>query len=295
MQTNRPARERSARQDREPHCEQTDAIETPSVTDLWQPWLELEAVEAWLETSRVFYNLSLTLNLGQHTAILGPNGSGKSTLVRLIDRSIHPVVKPGSTLKLFGESLPKQWMLRRNIGMVSAELERRVADSIRLRSLVHGGWFGSIGVPYNKSPSQAQQRRVDALLGELELADLAEQPFGTLSDGQRRRALIARALVHAPRVLVLDEPTNGLDLKAKHQLFQSLTRLCRQRTTIVMITHQLDSVIPDIHRVIGLRQGAVVLDGAPQEVLNGPALSHLFATPLQVVRAGGYLQALPLS
>ena len=88
MQTNRPARERSARQDREPHCEQTDAIETPSVTDPWQPWLELEAVEAWLETSRVFYNLSLTLNLGQHTAILGPNGSGKSTLVRLIDRSM---------------------------------------------------------------------------------------------------------------------------------------------------------------------------------------------------------------
>ena len=124
--TSRPPRDRSARQSREPHCKQTDVFDTRPVVRNGDPWLELQAVEAWLQSSCVFNNLTLQFNLGEHTAVLGPNGSGKSTLVRLIDRSIHPVVKPGSHLRLFGSPLPLEWELRRRIGLVSSDVEARV-------------------------------------------------------------------------------------------------------------------------------------------------------------------------
>lgn len=295
MQNKRPANERSARQEREPHCEQTEDIENNSVTDHRHPWLELQAVEAWIQSSCVFHHLTLSLRLGEHTAILGPNGSGKSTLVRLIDRSIHPVVKPESHLRLFGSVLPRQWELRQRIGLVSAELEQRIPPGVQVRDLVLAAFFGAVGLRKDQQPSDAQETRVDSLLDSLDLGELAQTPFKQLSDGQRRRALIARALAHQPEVLVLDEPTNALDLKAKNELLAALRRLSRDDTTLVVITHQVETLIPEISRVVCLKQGALVDDGPSDQILTGPKLSALFDTPLQVISAGGYRQVMPLS
>ncbi|MGL6134349.1 MAG: AAA family ATPase, partial [Prochlorococcaceae cyanobacterium] len=112
-------------------------------------------------------------------------------------------------------------------------------------------------------------------------------------DGQRRRLLLARALVHGPEVLVLDEPTNGLDLQARHQLLGMLRDLARSGTTLLLVTHQIEAIIPEIRRAVLLREGRVVGDGTVEELLRDGPLSELFDTPLRVCSANGYRQVLP--
>ncbi len=257
------------------------------------PYLELQAVEAYLGPRRVFHNLSLCLHPGEHTVILGPNGAGKSALLQLLSRGIYPVVKPGSRLRIFGSDTVNLWDLRGRIGLVSQDLQASYSGGVPARDVVLSGFFGSVGIGRSQQPSGPQRQRVQQLMGELGLEDLAGRPFRELSDGQRRRVLLARALVHGPEVLVLDEPTNGLDLKARHQLLASLRDLARRGTTLLLVTHQIEAIIPEISRCILLRQGEVVGDGAATELLQDGPLSALFDTPLQVVAAGGFHQVLP--
>jgi iron complex transport system ATP-binding protein len=256
-------------------------------------WLDLQAVEAWIDGCRVFDDLSLHLRCGEHTALLGPNGSGKSSLVKLISRSLYPVVRPGSHLKLFGSETVNLWQLRQRLGLVASELEARIPAGLIGRELLLAAFYGAISLGRDRHPSAEQIERCERLLQEHELEDQADQPFGRLSDGQKRRFLLARALVHQPEVVVLDEPTNALDLKAKHHLLSQLRRLMATGTTLVMVTHQLDAIPPEMERVIGLRQGRVILDGHPDQVLADRPLSDLFDTPLRVVTASGYRQVLP--
>ena len=257
------------------------------------PWLELQSVEAWLGNRQVFANLSLTLLRGQHAAVLGPNGAGKSTLLRLITREIHPVVRPGSFLRLFGQERIVLSDLQRRLGVVSPALEQRVSPALPVAEVVGSGWFGSVGLGRLHQLSRSQADRVAEDLADHGLADLADRRFGQLSDGQRRRVLLARALVQRPEVLVLDEPLNGLDLRARHQLLGELRQLAAAGTTLLLVTHQIEAVVPEISCCVLLRQGELAAIGTPAEVLQNGPLSALFATPLQVVEANGYRQVLP--
>lgn len=257
------------------------------------PYLELEAVEAWLGPRPVFENLSLCLHSGEHAVVLGPNGAGKSALIKLLSRELYPVVKPGSALKIFGSSRVNLWELRRRIGLVSADLQASYGGAVPAADVVLSGLFGSVGIGRSQRPSAAQRRQALALMAELDLADLAARPFAQLSDGQRRRLLLARALVHGPEVLVLDEPTNGLDLRARHQLLTTLRRLARSGTTLLLVTHQIEAIIPEVQRVLLLKGGQLVADGRPDQLLAAAPLSALFDTPLQVVESGGWRQVLP--
>jgi len=201
------------------------------------PYLELRAVDAWLGPRLVFQNLSLTLQTGEHSVILGPNGAGKSALIKLLSREIYPVVKPDSWLRIFGSSVVNLWELRSRIGLVSEDLQADYPGSVKASDVVLSGFFGSGGIGRSQRPNPAQHRRVGELMERLGLAELAQRPFRELSDGQRRRLLLARALVHDPEVLVLDEPTNGLDLRARHQLLAILRDLARAGTTLLLVTH----------------------------------------------------------
>ncbi len=257
------------------------------------PYLELQAVEAWLGPRRVFEDLSLRLHRGEHTVVLGPNGSGKSSLVKLLSRELYPVVKPGSFLRIFGSETVNLWELRGRIGLVSQDLQAAYVGRVPAADVVLSGFFGSVGIGRSQVASTAQHRRAAALMAQLGLADLAARPYGQLSDGQRRRLLLARALVHGPEVLVLDEPTNGLDLKAKHQLLAILRELAHAGTTLLLVTHQIEAILPEISRCVLLREGKVVGDGPAAQLLQDAPLSALFATPLRVCEANGYRQVLP--
>ncbi len=257
------------------------------------PYLELQAVEAWLGPRQVFEGLSLQLHEGEHTVILGPNGSGKSSLIRLLSRELYPVVKPGSRLRIFGHETVNLWELRSRIGLVSQDLQAGYGGRVPAGDVVLSGFFGSVGIGRSQQPTAAQHTRVAELMAQLGLADLAERPYAQLSDGQRRRLLLARALVHGPEVLVLDEPTNGLDLQAKHQLLAILSGLARSGTTLLLVTHQIDAIVPEISRCVLLRQGQVMGDGPADTLLQDAPLSALFDTPLRVCTANGYRQVLP--
>ncbi len=256
-------------------------------------YLELEAVEVWLGPRRVFEDFSLRLHRGEHTVVLGPNGSGKSSLVKLLSRELYPVVKPGSYLRIFGSETVNLWELRGRIGLVSQDLQAAYGGRVPAADVVLSGFFGSVGIGRSQVATGAQRRRVAALMEQLGLADLAERPYGQLSEGQRRRLLLARALVHRPEVLVLDEPTNGLDLKAKHQLLAILRELAQAGTTLLLVTHQIEAILPEIRRCVMLREGRVVGDGTTAALLRDAPLSALFATPLRVCEANGYRQVLP--
>jgi len=258
-----------------------------------EAWFDIEDGEAWLGGAPVLQSLSLQLRLGESTTVLGPNGAGKSSLVKLIDRSLHPIVKPTAHLKLFGSSTVNLWRLRRRLGVVTSELEQRIPAGCPAREVVQCGLFGSMRLGRDQVPSTAQRDLSDSLIQQLDLQSIAEQRFGMLSDGQKRRLLIARALVHDPEVLVLDEPSRALDLKACHQLLSTLRQLCRQGTTVVQVTHRIDTIVPEMQRVLFLSGGQIVGDGTPDEMLQDTPLSTLFDTPLRVVHANGFRQVLP--
>jgi iron complex transport system ATP-binding protein len=257
------------------------------------PYLEMEAVETWLGPRQVFCDLSLSLFRGEQTVVLGPNGSGKSSLIKLLSRELYPVVKQGSWLRLFGDDSINIWRLRARMGLLSQEAQAAERRDVRARDLVLSGFFGSIGLGRSQQPTRAQRQRVETLLCEVGLADLAERPSSHLSEGQKRRFLLARALVHRPQVLVLDEPSNGLDIQARHQLLQHLSRLAQTGTTLLLVSHRIEEIIPEIQRVVLLKEGSVVGDGPAAELLRDEPLSALYGLPLRVVCANGCRQLLP--
>ena len=256
-------------------------------------WFDARRVLACLAGRPVLQDLNLQLLLGQSTTVLGPNGAGKTTLVKLIDRSVYPIVRSGSHLNLFGSSTVNLWTLRSRLGVVSSELETRFPPQLSAWEVVLSGFFGSMRLGRDQSPTTEQLTRGGDLLQQLGLESVAKRPFAQLSDGQRRRLMIARALVHEPQVLVLDEPSRALDLKSCHQLLGTLRQLCRNGTTVVQVTHRIDTIIPEMQRVLFMRDGRLCGDGAPEQQLQDQPLSHLFGTPLRVLEHGGYRQVLP--
>lgn len=269
------------------------AASPPTAAPPLKPYLELEAIEAWLGPRPVFDDLSLRLHLGEHTAVLGPNGSGKSSLIRLLTRQIYPVVKPGSSLRVFGSETVNLWQLRRRLGLVSMDLQTSTLGHVSTHDVVLSGCFGSNGLGRPQQPTADQRQRTAELLAQLDLSELARRPFHQLSQGQQRRALLGRALVHRPELLVLDEPLDGLDLRARHQLLATLRQLATGGTTLLLVTHQIETVLPEMQRCVLLQRGRVLADGPSDQLLRDEPLSQLFATPLRVLEANGYRQVLP--
>ena len=256
-------------------------------------WFDANHLEAWLSGQPVIHDLCLKLKIGESTTILGPNGAGKSTIVNLINRSLYPIVKPDSHLAIFGTSTINIWQLRSSIGIVNSDLETRFRPSILAKELIQSAFFGSTRLGRDQNPSLDQLAKSEMLLNQLNLEAFAEKPYGQLSDGQRRRLMIARALVHNPKVLVLDEPCRALDLKACHQLLDTLRELCQKGTTLLVITHRIDTILPEMRRILFVKQGRICADGTPDHLLQDQKLSNLFNTPLRVLEHKGFKQVLP--
>jgi iron complex transport system ATP-binding protein len=203
------------------------------------------------------------------------------------------VVKKGSWLRLFGEETINLWRLRARMGLLAQDPQTAGLREAPAREVVLSGFFGSLSPGRHQQPSAAQRQRVETLLRDVRLADLAERPFSHLSEGQKRRFLLARALVHAPEVLVLDEPSDGLDIQARHQLLRHLSRLAQEGTTLLLVSHRIEEIIPEIQRVVLLKEGSIVGDGPTAALLQDEPLSALYGLPLRVVSNGGCRQVLP--
>ncbi|TVZ39606.1 iron complex transport system ATP-binding protein [Alteromonadaceae bacterium 2753L.S.0a.02] len=258
-----------------------------------EPILTLKNATVFRGGRKVFDKLSLELNCGEHTAILGPNGAGKTTLLKLISRELRPVVKEGSTCALFGKTLFNLWDLRQQIGVVSHEFQNDYRSLASGLEVVLSAYFGSVGIHGHHKVSEAQRRDALALMEEMNIIELREQRYLELSTGQQRRLLLARALIHQPRVLIFDEPTAGLDMGSALQVLTDLRRLAKKNITLILVTHHLNEIIPEISRVILLNRGTVFSDGNKADVLSSATISELYGMPLIISEHLGYFQVTP--
>jgi len=238
-------------------------------------------------SKRVLHDVSLNIGAGEHVAILGPNGCGKSTLIKTITRDCYPLAEPHSSLTILGHDVWNVFELRPLLGVVSSELMMRCTREITGREMVLSGFFSSIGVyPYHEvTPTMIE--RTNQVLELLEAQHLADRTMNSLSSGEAHRLLIGRALAHDPLALLLDEPTNSLDFRAAQELRSVLRKLAQAGTGVVMVTHHLTDILPEIDRVIMLRQGRVYADGPKGEVLTKKRLTELFGLPVELARRDG--------
>ncbi len=241
----------------------------------------------------VFENLSLALDAGVSTAIIGPNGAGKSTFLKLLTRELYPLHRPSSHIRIFGQENWNVWDLRAHLGIVSHDLQSHYAGHARGIDVVLSGYYSSIGTWQHQHFSDEaldKARRTMVMLG---IGALEKKLFSAMSTGQQRRALLGRALINDPDTLVLDEPTSGLDLPATFQYLDTIRSLMQKGHTVILVTHHIHEIPPEVRRVVLLKDGRVVDDGDKAELLTSARLTALFGVPIRLVAEGGYYQALP--
>ncbi|NLF38812.1 ATP-binding cassette domain-containing protein [bacterium] len=243
--------------------------------------------------TRVFHRLSLRIERECHTAILGPNGAGKSTLLKLLCREIYQVQDAGSSVSILGEETWNVWELRAHLGILSSDLQQGYIGNAVGMNVILSGLYSSIDVWDYQEFTKADRSRAENIMRRLGVHHLRTRCFAEMSTGEQRRFLLGRALINNPRTLVLDEPTSGLDLKACFQYLDLLRRLMRRGTSVVLVTHHIHEIPPEVTRVVLLKKGRVVADGKKEDVMTGETLSALFGTRIHLVRSNGYYQALP--
>jgi len=259
-------------------------------------FLELVNVNVARGDRVVLHDIDLTIRAGEHVAILGPNGCGKSTLIFTITCQIYPIVQAGMRVRIFGRERWDLTQLRIHFGIVAAGLMgtelpgERTAVTTGLDAVIAGFFSASTLWPNLHVTVEMRERAAEAL-ERMEASHLSNQLMGEMSAGEKRRILIARALVHRPRQLLLDEPSNALDLAAQRDLRETLRRLAREGTGLVLVTHHLGDILPEIERVILMRGGRIVGDGPRQELLTEPKLSELFDTPVRIGRDEEWLHS----
>jgi len=243
----------------------------------------------------VLDQLTLRLADGQHTAILGPNGSGKSTLVKLIARHLYPLAqRDGSgTVRIFGRDRWNVAELRSLLGIVSpaVQLDYTSDTPVEVFDAVVSGFFAARGTSFNHQITDDMRERATEALTQVGATSLVGRNMVSLSTGEARRVLIARALVHRPRALLLDEPCAGLDMASRRHFLESLRALARSGTTLLLVTHHVEEILPEIDNVVLLRDGRVFKQGDKSSTLTDGALSETFGMPVRVTTHGNYYAA----
>jgi iron complex transport system ATP-binding protein len=257
------------------------------------PILDIQHATVYRGDTCVFSDFSFALQEGEHAAIVGPNGAGKSTLLKLLAGGVHPLPLEETSISLFGEEGGSVWEVRKRLGIVSHDLQRDYLICAEGLNVILSGYYASNDTYEYQEFSDAQIARAREVMKELGIDSLAGRRFGHLSTGEQRRFLLGRALVHDPSVLVLDEPTSGLDLKACFQYLDLLRAQIRKGKTVLLVTHHLHEIPPEIERVVLLKEGQIVADGSKANLLTDVNLSRLFDQPVTLVRANGWYQALP--
>ncbi len=233
-------------------------------------------------------NVTLRIDAGEHVCILGPNGCGKSTLIKTITRECYPLAIEGSALSILGQERWNIFELRSLLGIVSPDLLASCTTDAVGRDIVLSGFFSSTRIFPHHSPNPDLLARSEAALERLGIAHLADRSVAHMSSGEAKRTLIARALVHDPQTLLFDEPSNALDVGAQVRLRETMRELAQSGLGILLVTHHVAEIIPEIERIVLLREGQVVADGPKHEILTAARLSDLFEVRVQIGQRDGY-------
>jgi iron complex transport system ATP-binding protein len=236
----------------------------------------------------VLHHVNLTIRTGEHVAILGPNGCGKSTLIKTITCECYPIVAPETRIALIGRERWDVSQLRKHLGVVETNLPGERTGVTRGIDAVVAGFFSASTLWPNLHVTAEMRVKAHAALERMQAARLENKLVGQMSAGEQRRIMIARALVHEPEMLLLDEPSNALDIAAQRELREALRRVAQQGTGIIMVTHHLADILPEIDRVIMMRDGRIFADGSKDELIDAKKLGELFGTDVHVTERDGY-------
>ena len=263
------------------------------------PIVDLKHVHVARGSNIVLHDLTLRIDAGEHLAILGPNGCGKSTLLKTITCEVYPLVRPETSVRIMGRGRWDLTELKRRMGVVAAELPGKPTLSATGFDAVLTGFFSSSTLWPNLKVTPQMRERAEEILMLVGAANLRAKLVGEMSAGQQRRIMIGRAMAGTSlsdeggsvQMLLLDEPSNALDLGAQHDLRETLRALANRGTAILMITHHIADILPEIDRIVMMRDGRVVSDGSKEKLITEHALSELFGRDICVSERDGYWNA----
>jgi iron complex transport system ATP-binding protein len=252
------------------------------------PLLDVRNLRVMRGQKTALDEFTLRIGADEHVAILGPNGCGKSTLIKTITRECYPVARTESSMSILGKQTWDVFQLRASLGIVSNDLMLSCTGDANGRDVVLSGFFSSTAIYPNHTVDPEQRAQAEAALEQLNISQLADRPVCAMSSGEARRVLIARALVHKPRALIFDEPCNSLDLSAQQNLRHAMSALANSGTAIILVTHELADIVPEIQRVVLMSRGRVVADGPKEQMLEVDRLGALFGVNVEMARRDGH-------
>jgi iron complex transport system ATP-binding protein len=258
------------------------------MNELAPPLLDFRNLHVMRGQKVALDDFSLRIDADEHVAILGPNGCGKSTLIKTITRECYPVVREKSSMTILGQESWDVFRLRPYMGIVSNDMMLSCTGDASGRDVVLSGFFSSTAIYPNHSVDPKQNAEAEAAMAQLKISHLADRPVCEMSSGEARRVLIARALVHKPRALLFDEPCNSLDLAAQQNVRHTMSALAQSGTAIILVTHELADVVPEIQRIVLMSSGRVVADGPKDEILQVERLAALFGVSVQMGQRDGH-------
>ena len=255
--------------------------------------IDFQNVTVFQGRNKVLDDFSLTIDESQSTVILGPNGSGKTTLLKLLNRELYIVEEKNSSLKIFEKDRWNVDELRSNLGVVSQHLQYGYSSSAIGLYVVLSGFYSSDGIWQHQEFDKGKLDRAKEVMDLLSITHLKDREFSTMSTGEQRKFLLARSLVNDPAVLVFDEPTSGLDMSTCFQYLEIIRELISMGKKVILVTHHIHEIPPEVTRVILLKEGMVIEDGDKDQILTNTNLTNLFDWPIRVIKENGYFQAIP--
>jgi len=267
-----------------------------SMTASPRPFLSFCNVNVMRGERTILHDIHLELHRGERIAILGPNGCGKSTLIKTMTCEIYPLVQPGMHTEIFERQRWDLMELKRKLGVVTSETPSKSARHTTAFDTVLTGFFSSTTLWPNLVVTEEMRIKAAAAIEQVGAVRFAQQELGTLSAGQQKRVMIARALVGSgetaeERMLLLDEPSNALDIAAQAELRSTMRELVQQGTGLILVTHHIEDIIPEINRVLMMRDGRIVDDGPRHKMLTEDKLYDLFGVRVQLHERDGYFHA----